>query len=32
MHHDIIKRTFSNIFKKNKITKEIVDYCCSNKL
>ena len=31
MRHDIIKKKDFNIFKKNRIIKEIADYCCSEK-
>ena len=32
MPHDINKKRFANIFQKIKITKEIIDCCCSKKL
>ena len=32
MRHDIDKKKFFSIFKKNRIIKEIVDYCCSEKI
>ena len=31
MRHDINKKHILNIFKKNRIIKEIVNYCCSEK-
>ena len=32
MCHDINKKSFCNIFKKNRIIEDIVDYCCSEKI
>ena len=32
MRHDFNKGKFFNIFKKNRIIKEIVDYCCNEKV
>ena len=32
MRHDFNKGKFFNIFKKNRIIKEIVDHCCNEKV